>query len=525
MNPENPNSNNKQEQNEIIHGVQFEKREKPGGEIEYRSSALDRKIIILEIDSLAVPPEEGISYDVKIVKDTKPSDLMKGKFIAILVGEEGVPMDDKEEEPDILKAIEVDEVNKKVFVLETELPLNTREGGLVPNKENFKHFTLDKKTLETIDKVATAVELKQPCLLEGETSTSKTSSIEYLAMATGNEVERINLNGQTDTSELVGKFVPNDGQLEIEFEKVLKNPELLNNKSAEILIRANTEGRSLTLIESQKIAKFESIEIPDWRWQDGIIPKAMKAGQWVILDEINLAEPQILERINSALETNPSMTLSENGGVKIGDNGDFETHEDFRIFATMNPADYEGRAPMSPAFKDRWTSYKYVMEPGKEEYEAMMNLMIYGEQPDVEINGIKYGGDMVEPKYEKLEHVPGMKSLIVKVAKVQTILEKLAKNRDIGRDKKEKYIFTRRGLIEFVKFLEEKIILNRRTGERKDILNDPKEVVLRSLQHCYFDKISSPEDLKKVNDQLDAIGISRSKWLHVFRTPGGGGMA
>src|SRR5262249_51813739 len=154
-------------------------------------------------------------------------------------------------------------------------------------------------TLGVIEKVATAVELKQPCLLEGETATSKTSNIEYLAMITGNEVVRINLNGQTDTAELIGKFVPNDGRLQIQFEQALRNPELLSEQTREILAAANKAGRGLTLVESQKIAAAENMKVPEWAWQDGVIPAAMKKGQWVILDEINLAEPQILERLNS----------------------------------------------------------------------------------------------------------------------------------------------------------------------------------------------------------------------------------
>ena len=35
----------------------------------------------------------------------------------------------------------------------------------------------------------------------------------------------------------------------------------------------------------------------------------MKNGWWVLLDEVNLAEPQILERINSVLETDPGLAL------------------------------------------------------------------------------------------------------------------------------------------------------------------------------------------------------------------------
>jgi MoxR-like ATPase len=512
---------------EKLSGVVFEKLIKKDGQTEYRSSASGRKIIILDKNP-KFEPEEGKSYEVEIISDSNPNNPEKGKYIAQIVAEEteidvgedyneeydfyGVPLKEDKENLGNPLPIEVDGVRKKVFVLETELPLNEQGGQMVPRAELFNHFTLDKRTVETIEKIATAVELRNPCLLEGETSTSKTSSIEYLGSRTNNEVVRLNLNGQTDTSELIGKFIPNDGQLQVEFEEALRHPELLSDQSREILIRANAEGRALSLIESQKIAEVEKIKIPDWRWQDGIIPHAMKVGQWVILDELNLAEPQILERLNSCLERSPAVTLSENGGVKIGPGGKYETHPNFRIFGTMNPAEYAGRAPMSPAYKDRWTSYKFVEEPRQEDYEAMMELMIFGKQPEVEVRGKKYKGEETSPLFETLGQIRNVRQFTAKLAKFHTTVENLARKREIGKDRKEKYIFTRRGLIELMGYLENKSIVERQTGKKSTILDNPKGIILRALQYYYLDKLSNPDDVKKVQDQLDAIGISESKW-------------
>lgn len=422
----------------------------------------------------------------------------------------------REKSEPAISPIETDHSEGKIFILETELPLFQGEKALIPPAENFRHFTLDKRTLETIEKIATAVELKEPCLLEGETSTSKTSSIEYLAMLVKSEVSRMNLNGQTDTSELIGKFVPNDGSLQIEFEQLLAKPELLNEQTRAILQRANSDGRGLSMLESQKIAQSEGINVPDWRWQDGLVPLAMKKGQWIILDEINLAEPQILERLNSVLEKNSSITLSENGGVKIGKGGEFDVHPNFRIFATMNPAEYAGRQPMSPAYKDRWTSFKFVESPSQEDYFAMLQLMVYGEQPEVDIRGQKYQGEKTSSMFQVLEDIPNFRGFLAKLSKFQVTIEDLARRRVIGKNKKEKYIFTRRGLIEFLDYLENKTLVDRRTKEKLSIRNAPQEVVQRAIQYYFLDKIADPDDLKKVEDQLDAIGISRENWTHEF---------
>jgi hypothetical protein len=59
---------------------------------------------------------------------------------------------------------------------------------LAPHPASFDHFCLDRLTAATLEHVATSVLLREPCLLEGETSTSKTSSVLYLAALLGQPV-------------------------------------------------------------------------------------------------------------------------------------------------------------------------------------------------------------------------------------------------------------------------------------------------------------------------------------------------
>lgn len=527
----------------IIENVQFQQDWTTPG-LRFISGGLGRKLIIL--DTNEKKPDLNQSYDVKIIKDTKPFESKRGAYIVRIIKtgkaakqelpaqkniDNDVPMADAQERVYVPKPIERDEIAGKVYVLETEVSLNPVGGEKVPKPERFKHFTLDEPTLEILDKIATAVELRNPCLLEGETSTSKTSSIEYLAMMSNNEVARMNLNGQTDTSELIGKFVPNDGQLQIAFQELLRSRDSLSQDSRLTIERAERKGIALTLIESQKIAQAENLKIADWRWQNGIDVEAKLKGQWLILDEINLAEPQILERLNPQLEKSPSITLSESGDTVIRDLNPEEMelyqqgklpgvkplHPNFHIFGTMNPTDYAGRQPMSPAYKDRWTSYKYVKNPTAKEYMAMMALMIYGEQPAVTIRGQKYEPSRTEGVFSTLEKLSNFRSFLPKVAKFQEAIENLARNREIGRGKKEPYSFTRRGFIEFLTYLEDKTIIDRKTRTRITIESAPEEIITRGLQYYYLDKIANPEDLQKVQDQLDLIGISEKNWTHKFK--------
>jgi len=71
-----------------------------------------------------------------------------------------------------------------------------------------------------------------------------------------------------------------------------------------------------------------------FEWQDGPLVTAMKNGDVFLLDEINLAEDAVIERLNSVLESGREITLAEKGGYL---NEKIIAHPDFRILATMNP--------------------------------------------------------------------------------------------------------------------------------------------------------------------------------------------
>lgn len=480
-------------------------------ETRYVSSDPSRKIIILEKDSDIVP-EEGMIYDVKVIHDSHPDDTTTGKLIVRIVAVDGIPVKEtnKPEYKENPSPIEISE--DTIMIMESQI--NTGEGGpLVPDMENFKHFCLDERTLRVIEKLAESVELRLPTLLEGPTAASKTSAIEYLAMRANYQVERLNLNGQSDTSELIGKHAPSGGKLQLEFEKVLADQSSYKPETLAIVSAAKKAGRGLNLAESQQVAKLQGMEIPEWVWVDGILPRAMKQGSWVILDEINLAEAQILERMNPVLERNPSIVISEHEGEKIGGNAE-PVNEDFRIFATMNPAEYAGRSPMSPAYKDRWQGYMYVEAPSEKDYEAMLNFWIYGKQPSIKRGDTTFQEEDVEPLLPKLNEVPNFKTFIVAFAKFQSQLEQYAVD-VIGKGSKEKYTFTRRGILSLFEYIENKQILNRKTGKRKGVDEDPKEIILRGIQFFYLDRLRNADDRKHVEDLLVAIGISRTetKWL------------
>ena len=101
-------------------------------------------------------------------------------------------------------------------------------------------------------------------------------------------------------------------------------------------------------------------------WLDGALTGAVRRGEWILLDELNLAPPDVLEALNRLLDDNRELRLPETGEV-------ITPHANFRLFATQNPAScatsgaqYGGRKPLSRAFRDRFVEI-HVDEPPPDE--------------------------------------------------------------------------------------------------------------------------------------------------------------
>src|SRR5215472_956629 len=117
-----------------------------------------------------------------------------------------------------------------------------------PQSSYLTGFCIDQVVAETLHFTAQAVRGRYPAALEGPTAASKTWALIYLAGLLGAGLYRVNLSAQSDVSELVGRFVP------------------------------DTAGGSM------------------FRFQYGPAPLAMTEGAWLVLDEVNLAPTEVLER-------------------------------------------------------------------------------------------------------------------------------------------------------------------------------------------------------------------------------------
>lgn len=159
-----------------------------------------------------------------------------------------------------------------------------------------QHEILGHKKIQ--DQLKVAVKLNMPVLLVGDTGTGKTTIVKDLADQHEAQWIRFNLTGETTVDEFVGKYV-------------LKNKETV--------------------------------------WEDGILLQAMKSGKWLIVDEINVALPEILFVLHSLLDDERAVLVSSHNGEVV------RPHENFRFFGTMNPVDeYAGTKDLNKAFKSRF---------------------------------------------------------------------------------------------------------------------------------------------------------------------------
>ncbi|KRX50848.1 Midasin, partial [Trichinella murrelli] len=165
-----------------------------------------------------------------------------------------------------------------------------------------------KRNLEDLCRVVSS--RKFPVLLQGETSVGKTSLINYLANCTGNVCMRINNHQNTDIQDYVGNYV--------------------NDASGQLV------------------------------FVEGPLVKAMRNGYWIILDELNLADSDVLESLNRVLDDNRELFIMETQKV-------VRAHRNFQIFATQNPPGlYGGRKSLSRAFRNRFVQMNFGELPYNE---------------------------------------------------------------------------------------------------------------------------------------------------------------
>jgi midasin len=274
-----------------------------------------------------------------------------------------------------------------------------------------------------LERVAAAVVNHEPLLLVGETGVGKTTAVQHLATSLGKKLVAFNLSQQSEAGDLLGGFKPVNARslmipLKEEFDDLFEEGfgASKNQQFLQLLGRQTAKGNwravcklwreALKMVEKQKAKQEHQPASPPHegetpnkkrkvenkrfinfaRWEsftdkitnaeqsmagandaflfsfvEGNIVKAVRNGDWILLDEINLASSDTLESISDLLDSNsPSILLTEAGSIER-----IDAHPDFRVFAAMNPATDVGKKDLPPGIRSRFTEL-YVNSPDKD---------------------------------------------------------------------------------------------------------------------------------------------------------------
>ncbi|MBI2376681.1 MAG: AAA family ATPase [Deltaproteobacteria bacterium] len=331
-----------------------------------------------------------------------------------------------------------------------ELAKNDRVGKerrAIPKKAS-SDLVMTETTQRNLKLMAAAWRLKRPVLLEGPTSSGKTSAVRYLAHLTDSPYRRINLSYYTDVSDLLGKYVGGEKR----FDKAKLDAMLEEELTAHAAEYGIAEGTPRAKATEQILAAQTKA-----RWVDGPVIRALKKGEVLLLDEMNLARPEVLERLNSLFDDDGNVVLTEHHNEVV------KPDKNFRFFATMNPASYSGRARLSDAMKSRWTC---VFAHGLTQADL------------TKVMTTKYGAQ-----------IPGDE--LAKLVAVHDNLSRLADEGELGQ-KGGGTAFTLRNL-----FRVSERFLRYRNGDLDDAA-----LMRRETEELYAGGLFDPEDKESVRDIL-----------------------
>ena len=71
-----------------------------------------------------------------------------------------------------------------------------------------------------------------------------------------------------------------------------------------------------------------------------------------------------------------------------------------------------GRSVLSPAYRDRWRAHRFIPRPGEAEYRAMLDFLVFGQQPEVTVLGRTYPGARQAAPLAALAAWPDVRTLL-----------------------------------------------------------------------------------------------------------------
>ncbi|KAJ1723598.1 AAA ATPase midasin, partial [Coemansia erecta] len=198
---------------------------------------------------------------------------------------------------------------------------------------------------------------QEPVLLVGATGCGKTTVCQMLAEAQGRRLHVLNCHQGSEASDVIGgqRPVRNRAALVAEAQQTLRAVSQSAADAGRVDTPAGLDALGLPADDARVQHARAQLERAQglFAWHDGPLVQAMRAGDVFLMDELNLADDSVLERLNSALEPSRTLVLAEQAG---GDQAaaTVRAHQGFAFMATMNPGGDYGKRELSPALRNRF---------------------------------------------------------------------------------------------------------------------------------------------------------------------------
>lgn len=314
--------------------------------------------------------------------------------------------------------------DEKIKIGRATLIKSETDKALFVNKKggNNTSFARTNHSLRLMEQIGVAIQMIEPVLLVGETGTGKTTVVQQVAKMMNKKLTVINVSQQTEAGDLLGGYKPvNSKTVAIPLQEIFENlfiatfSKKKNEKFSQILSKCFNKNQWKNVIklwnEALRMAKDllsneendsdedggpkkkrklksheKSILLDKWReleikikdfemqssslensfvfnFVEGSLVRAVRNGEWLLLDEINLASPDTLESISDLLAESldqRSILLTERGDVES-----IKAHPDFRIFGCMNPSTDVGKKDLPLSIRSKFSEI-YVHSPDRD---------------------------------------------------------------------------------------------------------------------------------------------------------------
>jgi len=385
--------------------------------------------------------KEKIERELNLTSDGSGS--IDGKDLKI--EEEKPEIEDVMIESKDLLAKPIVESEKFVSILGVRLPKGI--GGLeAPTKTRFADIerSLTNEDLRLMQKIALALKLSQPILIEEYSGSGKTTKVEHICALTENSMFYANCH-DFDTDVLIGKMTTDE-----------------KTKSG-------------------------------FGWQDGIVMKAVRNGGILFLDEYNFMRGETRARMHEILDAllrgKEKISLIENNGELV------EVNPNLRIVAAQNPpgGEFGNREVLDPAQYTRFIQIKGPSRMSKETKLAR-TLGFLGKDNAITIPKEDYLLSEARLTPEQLAEIDGVEEIFEKFVEFEEGVEEMVAKRKAGADQPQPIYFAfQRDLERVRQFVQ--MFFN----------GDINETFQKALKYYYVERFESEADRLKIEEMIKKV--------------------